>query len=104
MKNKNTAIKKGWDHLGCGPWTCELNVPDGHGIIKKGITKQNDLVMVFVPPFPKRSKQGKDARVKGEWKTIDAENIGIDVKVLNAVIRKLTTAGEVTQAARSASS
>jgi len=96
MKNKNTAIKKGWDHLRCGPWTCELNVLDGHGIIKKGITKQNDLVMVFVPPFPKRSKrskQGKDARVKGKWETIDPENIGIDVKELNAVIRKINHSG-----------
>jgi len=89
MKNKNTAIKKGHDHMRRGVWSCELPVPDGYQIIKTGKTKKKDLVMVMVPPFPERIKRGTRAKIKGKWEAIERDNIGIDVKELNAVIRRI---------------
>ena len=82
MKEKITAVKKGYDHKRVGAWSCELAVHDGYQIIKTGETKKNDLVMVMVPPFRKSIKRGTSAKIKGKWEAVERDNIGVDVKKL----------------------
>ena len=82
------ATKKGYSHSIFGFWFCELPVPSGYHILKRGKAKKNDLVMVLVPPFPKRIKNGTEAKIKGKWESVGEGNVGLVVNKFHSVVRK----------------
>ena len=82
------ARHSGCDHTRCMFWFCELPVPPGYRILKKGKAKKDDLVMVLVPPFPKRIKNGTEAKIKGKWESVGEGNVGLAVNKFRSVVRK----------------
>jgi len=82
------ARYSGCDHIRYMFWFCELPVPSGYHILKKGKAKKDDLVMVLVPPFPKRIKNGTEAKIKGRWESVGEGNVGLAVNKFRSVVRK----------------
>ena len=81
------ARYSGCDHIRYMFWFCELPVPSGYHILKRGKAKKNDLVMVLVPPFPKRIKNGTEAKIKGKWESVGEGNVGLVVNKFRSVVR-----------------
>jgi len=88
------AIKYGWDHSRRGPWRCELKIRAGYKAVTDGVTEPGDLCMVMVPPFPKRFRRGREAKIKGKWEIIEAANIGLSVKGFHFICRKVNDGGK----------
>ena len=81
------ARYSGCDHIRYMFWFCELPVPPGYHILKRGKAKKDDLVMVLVPPFPMRIKNGTEAKIKGKWESVGEGNVGLVVNKFRSVVR-----------------
>ena len=81
------ARHSGCDHIRGMFWFCELPVPSGYRLLKRGKAKKDDLVMVLVPPFPKRIKNGTEAKIKGKWESVGEGNVGLAVNKFHSIVR-----------------
>ena len=83
-----TVVVEGWAHLGCGPWRCEKDIPEGWDEVADGNTREGDLCLVFNVKGVRKSIRAEDAKVKGKWEKVKPGNIGVAVEKLHAVIRR----------------
>jgi hypothetical protein len=88
IKN-NLVVNTGFDWIRSYFHKTTLALPPGFQLVNDGNTKANDMIMVILPPIPKRNKHcGEDIILKSRWEILEKQHINRPVKDYRAIIRK----------------
>jgi len=71
-----------------------LPLPEGYELVLDGKTRPKDMIMVLLPPIPKkqtkrtRQTPNGDVLIKSQWEILEERHIGKPARDYRAIIRK----------------